>query len=170
MSTTDIIAYTANDGTTQIIYPAPDMFDPDSPTRQLLASQDITFETDDDVYNWIKTKDVPQDATNITEIDQSLLPADRYFRDAWTVDGTSLTIDPVKALAIKIANLQAIATPLIDNLKSQFIDALMAADSAKQATITSQISQLNDIPNLTYPTDLNELQNYTPDIIVQLTS
>lgn len=47
---------------------APEMFDVNSGTRQMLAENGVTFENNDQVIAWVIAKDIPQGATDITVV------------------------------------------------------------------------------------------------------
>ena len=65
-----------------IVYPSPALFDKDSLDRHLLREQDIDFENDEQVYDWIFKKDVPA-GVEYKVINVSEIPVDRTFRKAW---------------------------------------------------------------------------------------
>lgn len=56
-------------GKTEIMHPAPQMFDPGSPTRLMLKSRGVDFANDAAVMEWIKAKDIPPGAENVREIE-----------------------------------------------------------------------------------------------------
>lgn len=73
-----------NDGGISIVYPSPSLFDSQSLDRELLRQQNIDFQSDDEVYDWIFKKDVPE-GKDYKVIDVSEIPQDRTFRSAWEI-------------------------------------------------------------------------------------
>lgn len=63
----------------------PDMFDANSTTRELLASRGITFETDQDVVNWVQNQDTPGGVTSY-QVPAANFPLTANNRDSWTYD------------------------------------------------------------------------------------
>lgn len=97
------------------------------------------------------------------EIDDSELPQDRYFREAW-MDNGKLNIDPDKALEIKKDKLRALRAPKFSELDVSFMRAVEAGDSVLQVDIAKQKQVLRDV-TLNLPTDLEELKNFCPDCL-----
>lgn len=66
-------------------------------------------------------KSIPEDATNVRQIEDSDIPASREFRDAWcdTEPGTQIDIDVEKAKQCQINNLNALRLEKIEALKTQ---------------------------------------------------
>ena len=100
------------------------------------------------------------------EIDDAQLPNDRYFRDAWTDDLPTETVDiiPEKALEIKKDKLRALRTPKLEALDVEFMRSIELGDAVLQAEIAAKKQILRDV-TLNLPIDLEELKNYMPDCL-----
>ncbi len=100
------------------------------------------------------------------EIEDNEFPTDRYFREAWTDDLPTQTVDIdfTKAVEIKKDKLRYLRIPKLKELDVQFLIALEQGDVTAQAEITAKKQELRDI-TLNLPADLNDLRNYHPDCL-----
>lgn len=98
--------------------------------------------------------------------DDSLIPKDRYFRNAWTDDNPTDTvdIDMNKAINIKKDKLREIRKPLLEKLDVEYIKALEQADSDKITTIINKKQELRDITN-NLPDNIEDLKNFLPNCL-----
>ena len=97
------------------------------------------------------------------EVEDSELPQDRYFRDAW-MDNGKLDIHPAKALEIKKDKLRALRAPKLAELDVEFMRAVEQGDAVLQSEIAVKKQILRDV-KLNLPADLEELKNYMPDCL-----
>ena len=101
-------------------------------------------------------KDVPSGLDwRIVDVDK--LPTDRIFRDAWTDDFDTETVDVdiSKSKQIKMKEIRLIRD---EKLKELDIETLKGVD------VQTQKQQLRDIPqNVVLPDDLNELADFMPN-------
>lgn len=98
------------------------------------------------------------------EIDETLIPEDRTFRDAWTDDNPTPTIDVdmEKAREIQKDNLRTERQPLLDELDIEFMRAVESGDTALQKEISTKKQALRDI------TDHPDIENAkTPEELKQ---
>jgi hypothetical protein len=90
---------------------------------------------------YIVDKDGNQaDASAVTK------PADRHFRDAWSLDGTVISEDVTAAKAIFKDKIREVRKPLLEAEDVVYMKALEADDaSAKSASVTKKAA-LRDAP------------------------
>jgi hypothetical protein len=92
-----IAAYEEN-GVVITVHPAPALFDENSRDRVELAAMGIIFENEEEVYNFIFTKDIPGEKSFIT-MEDSELP-EPAFRNAWEINNNLIIINLDKAKEI----------------------------------------------------------------------
>lgn len=162
-----VIVINNGDGTCAVVVPCPDMFDPNSKTRGLLASNGIVFNSDEEVLQFIINKDVPEGKEyRITDV--SNLPQDRTFRNAWTDDNPTETVDVdvEKAKEIKKDHLRELRKPLLEKLDIAYQRADESSDSDKKAEIAAQKQALRDVTSVELPDDVDQLKAFVPDILL----
>lgn len=127
------IMYTRFDGGVSIITPA---------NQLVLAEQipEIGTLTEAEFLDYVIAKSVPQDATNVHVIDDTVIPSDRTFRDAWIHSPNTpgaIAHDKARCVAIvekrlrgelKLANNAAIPAQRVSAIPSEAlsIDELKA--------------------------------------------
>lgn len=89
----------------------------------------------------ILIKDVPVDAQNVRVVDESEIPSDRTFRNAWKPD---LSVDMAKATGIAQERIRAARTPKLAALDVEFQRAIEDSDAARQAAVAQQKRRLRD--------------------------
>lgn len=138
------------DGTVRILSPAPEMFDPSSRTRQLLAEKGkLPLEaTEQEVWAFIRAKDVPKDAVSVCAHDASELPQDRTFRNAWTHDGEQVCVDMPKARQIHLENIRRARAPELDRLDKEWMKAMGQKRMADADAFEAMRQSLRDIPQV----------------------
>jgi hypothetical protein len=152
------------DGSVAILHPAPEMFDSKSRTRKLLESKGVVFTSDEEVLQYIISKDVPVGKEHRI-VDAAKLPSDRTFRDAWTddFDTDTVDVDITKAKEIRKNHLRELRKPLLEALDIDFMRALEQGKST--ISITSKKQALRDITKVSLPDDLEALKDFIPDIL-----
>ena len=73
------------------------------------------------------------------------LPSDKTFYKAWMIDSGLITINPDKAKAIWKDKWREARKPLLASFDIEFMKAVEAGDSAKQAEIAAQKQALRDV-------------------------
>jgi len=90
---------------------------------------------------YIVDKDGNQaDASAVTK------PADRHFRDAWSLSGTVITEDMTAAKAIFKDKIREVRAPLLDAEDVVYMKALEADDSSAKAASVTKKAALRDAP------------------------
>lgn len=101
------------------------------------------------------------------EITQDLMPSDRSFRDAWTDDNDTTTIDINidKAKEICLDKFRELRKPLLSELDIEYQKADEINDVDEKKIIVDKKQQLRDVTKLELPSDIDILKNYIPDIL-----
>lgn len=94
--------------------------------------------------------------------DDSLLPSDREFRNAWTDDNPTETvdIDIFKAQEIKKNIFRGLRKPLLEKLDIQFMQALEKGDDTAEIITAKQ--ELRDVTDVELPTNIEDLKTFIP--------
>lgn len=141
------IVYTDNSGNTCIVNPA----------RQEDVAKvlpEIASMTQAEFIEWVKIKDVPADATNVSIVAADAIPTDRTFRNALKHD---LTHDKQKCVDITNNRLRAERAPLLADLDVKFIRAQESGQET--ASIVAEKQRLRDITKIANPSmTLEELK------------
>lgn len=106
-------------------------------------------ESYDDFIERVANKDVPQ-GLEWRIIDADKIPADRTFRNAWTDDLNTETvdIDLEKAKDIWKDKLRQERAPLLSALDVDFMKAIESGNATKQEEIAEKKQELRDITDL----------------------
>lgn len=64
-------------------------------------------ETDDEVLARVMATDIPKSARDVQAVDESEIPADRTFRNAWKANGRKVEVDMPKAREIAKGRTEA---------------------------------------------------------------
>jgi len=161
-----IIVIKNNNGSCSILHPAPEMFDPNSRTRQALLENQINFKDDEEVLQFIINKDVPEGAAyRITTIDK--LPSDKSFRNAWTdnFDTETVDVDIEKAKELHKNTLRALRSPILAKLDVDYMRADEAGNEELKKAIVEKKQALRDVTDLPLPEDVAQLKEFIPDIL-----
>lgn len=159
-----VIIIRNSDGSVGVIHPSPDMFDEKSKTRQLLKSKGTVFKTDEEVFEFIKSKDIPKGA-DYRIADKSHLPEDRSFREAWSDTGKSdyIHIDIPRAKEVKKNQFRELRKPLLEKLDIESMKAMEGGDTQALEIIKNKKQKLRDITKIEMPEDLASLKKFIPD-------
>ena len=124
------IAYKNDDGGTSILIPASATFD-----IEKLAETNIP-----------KMEDGTARPYRIVDVNK--IPKDRYFRNAWTDDFKTDTVDvdPVKAVEIQMGHIRKLRDEKLKNLDVDYMIALEADNNTKKASIKKDKQHLRDLP------------------------
>ena len=147
------ILYTRPDGGVSIVVPTPKK----DLERVLGSLTDIEYE------DHVRQRSIPIDAINVRDIDDSDLPSDREFRNAW-VDVTpesTIDLDCTKAKDIQLGKLRRERDAELEKLDKEFMIALERADNDKIAAIKLKKQNLRDATNPLKALDTNGKINDT---------
>lgn len=103
-------------------------------------------ETDDEFLERVARKAIPDDAADVIVIDKRQIPADRTFREAWSVTGGAVAVDMGKARTIHMDRIRAARAPALAALDVQYQIADETGDVATKRAIAAEKKALRDIP------------------------
>lgn len=163
------IVYTNSEGNCSVVSMAPDMFNPESGTRKNLEAQGITFATDEEVMAFIIKKSIPE-GTTYKIIDATALPADRTFREAWTVATDKVKEDLEKAKIIHLNRLRVIRNKQLDKTDILLMKAQEQGTEEDVATLKTDRQALRDMPettDLSTITKIKDLKEVMPEVLTK---
>ena len=102
-------------------------------------------------------------------MEESEIPEDRYFREAWEHKEDSLTVNLDKCKSIHKDTLRELRSPKLQALDVDYMRAVESGDAEKQKEISEKKQVLRDIPqapeieNATTP---EEIKTFMPDILL----
>ena len=123
------IIFTRSDGGISVVHPV----------RNTLG-ETLTTDADIEQRAWDK---LPDDAINPQYVDESVIPTDRTFRNAWTVEAGTVIVDIDKAKALTKDRLRAERKPLLEAQDVAFQRA--QETGADTSAIVKEKQRLRDI-------------------------
>jgi hypothetical protein len=126
------IIYTRPDGGLSVVHPV----------LNTLGEEDGF--TEEQVFDRALDK-IPTDASNVRIVDESDIPTDRTFRNAWVDTGTLVDHDMAKCREIHKNKLRNWRTPKLLALDIDYQRADEAGDAVKKKQIASEKQLLRDI-------------------------
>lgn len=111
---------------------------------------------------------LPADAIGIQVVDESTIPTDRTFRDAWKAGTGRVEHDMDKAREIQKERLRVLRAPLLVELDVDFMRAIEAGDVLAQQRIGEQKQQLRDAtadPAIAAATTPEQLKAAVPEML-----
>lgn len=143
--------------------------------RAVLFSDDLVdatnpeyAETEEQFLERVVYPSIPQGATNIRIADDTEVPADRTFRNAWTPD---LTVDMAKARELHKDTLRGLRSPQLAALDVEYQRADEAGDKTAKRDIAARKQALRDVtkhPAISAATTPDELKAAVPKILTNL--
>lgn len=99
------------------------------------------------------------------EIEDVDIPTDRTFRNAWTDNYPTVTVDVdiVKAKEIKKDQMRLLRKPKLEALDVQFMQALESGSDT--TVIKTKKQELRDVTALVLPDDVEQLKAFMPDCL-----
>lgn len=161
-----VIVVNNGDSTCSIVTPTPEMFDSQSRSREDLRSRGIDFTSDEEVLNYIQSVNVPKGlSSRIVDLDQ--VPSDRTFRQAWTDDNNTDTvdIDITKAKEITKDMFRELRKPILESLDVESMKALESEDKSAISEIAAKKQELRDVTAIELPNDIEELKQVMPECL-----
>ena len=105
-------------------------------------------ETEDEFVVRVRDLSVPADAVGVRIADESEVPTDRTFRDAWRSDGKKMSIDMPRARELHRERLRAARAPLLAALDVEAIRADEVGDAEAKSAIVARKQRLRDVTRL----------------------
>jgi len=142
------IAYKNSDGGVSIVIPTPEFCKNNANSMAELLASSIH---EGAIFEELKVDDIP---------------TDRYFRNAWRLNG-GIHTDMDCARGIHLDCLRKVRNEKLEELDVTFQRALESKDVAAQDSIAAKKQALRDMPNSVDLSALSEqeLKNYLPDIL-----
>ena len=104
----------------------------------------------------VKTYIVDKDGNQI-DASTATVPANRDFRDAWSLSGTVITEDLTKSKEMFKDKIREVRQPLLDEEDVVYMKALEAADSDAQVASIAKKKALRDAPAAKAITDADTI-------------
>lgn len=104
--------------------------------------------------------------TPYVQVEDTEIPTDRSYRNAWVVNGDKITVDLAKAKAVHQDKIRVARDPIMKQLDVQYLRAVERGDTAQQTAIARQKQALRDAPAdpaIANATTIDELRAYWPD-------
>lgn len=135
-----VITYTRADGGISIV----------SLSRRALSALVSEKVTEEQAAAILQQKVVPTNATDVQHCDQSQIPTDRRYRDAWESDlsgsGNPITVNMTKARAIHRDRLRAARPSRFAELDAKWMKAVATNDGTEATRCEAQRQTLRDLP------------------------
>lgn len=125
--------------------------------------------TDEEYKKHVWDKSIPFNAISPIEIEESTIPKDRTFRDAWTHDGKSFGHDLNKAKEIQLKRIRAQRDPLLYKYDALQLRANDLGDSESLIEIKKKKQKLRDSTNALKalnPSSIDEIKSSIPDLSI----
>lgn len=129
------IVFKRPDGGLSIIVPAINTY----PSREKL--------TEDEALERAK-KDIPSDASDIIIVDESEIPQDRSYRNAWTHDGRSVVHDMPKARELHREKMRTARKAILESLDIEYLAADEAGNVDEKKKIAAKKKALRDVTKI----------------------
>ena len=142
------IAYKDVDGNVSIVTPTPEFIENGGTMAQFLEQP------------------LPEGAI-FEVLHKDNIPTDRYFRNAWKLDGNKVDIDRAKAEKIHMVNLRVQRDEMLKSEDIEYQKALEMRDDAKMNAVANRKKKLRDMPTDTdlSSLSLDELKAFVPDVL-----
>lgn len=157
------IIYTQADGRVAVVTPIINTLRPDPATGNLVQHAEEISEAAAEQRAW---DGLPKDAINPQWVDG--VPSDRTFRDAWTLNGSTIEHDMAKCREIHKGRLREIRAPKLQALDAEYMKADEAGDSLKKAAIAAKKQALRDVTKdarIAAAASPEELKSVIPDAL-----
>lgn len=122
--------------------------------------------SDEDYRAHVIARSIPIDATNVIELGENdTIPEDRYFRNAWVLNGNAVEVNMEKARVIHMDALRVVRNEKLAELDIQFSVALGKKDQTTADAVEAEREILRQIPqtfDLTQATTPEELKALIP--------
>jgi hypothetical protein len=111
---------------------------------------------------------IPTDATDLTPLEASHIPADRTYRDAWEIGANVVSVDMPKARVIHMSRLRVKRNERLKQLDTDYLKADEDNDGQQKTAIKAKKQQLRDMPqtyDLSTANTPEELKLMIPDYL-----
>lgn len=98
-------------------------------------------------------------------VDESEIPQDRYFRNAWQLSDKGIGVDIERAKEIQRDRWRKIREPILAALDIEFMMAVEDSSPSRRNTIASKKQALRDVTKTELPDDLDVIRNTIPEVL-----
>jgi len=103
-------------------------------------------ETEDEFLARVRARSVPANASGVRIVNDTDIPTDRTFRNAWQDPGSgAVKVDMPKACEIHRARLRELRTPMLAALDVEWMKALETGDEQKKTQVAAKKQALRDV-------------------------
>ena len=92
---------------------------------------------------------IDKDGNTIDRSDASSIPADRHFRNAWSLSGTVISEDMTEAKNIFKEKIREVRKPLLEAEDVAYMKAMEADDASAKTAAVNKKTALRDAPAAT---------------------
>ena len=110
-------------------------------------------------------QDIPEGIDAIVA-DADALPSDRYFREAWKVNGESIEIDIEGAKEVQRNAWRRMRGPMLTKLDMEVMKSVERGDAKRRRELSEQKQALRDVTQTELPDDLEAIRNTIPEILL----
>ncbi len=128
------IIYTRPDGGVSIVVPTP----------ETLANPD--FSDDADLNAHLLARSIPDDASNVEIVDDTVVPANRTFRSAWRQTGAIVVVNMPAARQLHLQRIRTVRDDVLARTDTDFVRAVEDGDIVEQTRLKTLRQALRDIP------------------------
>lgn len=89
---------------------------------------------------------IDKDGNTIDRSDASSIPADRHFRNAWSLSGTVISEDMTEAKNLFKEKIREVRAPLLEAEDVAYMKALEADDASAKTASVNKKTALRDAP------------------------
>tara|TARA_B100000212_G_scaffold290512_1_gene232032 strand:- start:244 stop:615 length:372 start_codon:yes stop_codon:yes gene_type:complete len=89
---------------------------------------------------------IDKDGNTIDRSDASSIPADRHFRNAWSLSGTVISEDMTEAKNLFREKIREVRAPLLEAEDVAFMKAMEADDASAKTAAVNKKTALRDAP------------------------
>jgi len=89
---------------------------------------------------------IDKDGNTIDRSDASSIPADRHFRNAWSLSGTVISEDMTEAKNIFKEKIREVRKPLLEAEDVAYMKAMEADDASAKTAAVNKKTALRDAP------------------------
>lgn len=143
--TNKVIIWKNLDKTCGVFHPSPEYFNSESRDRIELKKKGIDFNSEEEILQWMASNKVPN-GLKFRIIDKKNIPQNREFRNAWTDEFETETVDVhnERAKEIQLQHLRNVRKKAYEKLNTDFIIALLGEDEDDLKSIREKWRKLKD--------------------------
>lgn len=134
-------------------------------SRKLLGQPKLASK---DYMAHVMAKSLPADVETVIEVEDSEIPADRTFRNAWSIKNKKVDVDMDSAKKLHMDTLRAIRNKQLQSLDVEIVKAIETDDTAAKQAVIALKQKLRDMPeteDLSKIKTPEDLKKHNPDYL-----